>query len=159
MAIDDEILSTPEDDTEAPPLVLVRYGLAKEIQLFADSLVFVAREEGEADRFMLDTIRTLLIQPGDKVPSKLLVLLELADGQTIIVGEGMTNVAAFSELLAVLGEVAPQIKLDPPDMADKLRQAVTNRRQSNLGCYGAVLGATLLIVLVCVIGNIITHFH
>ncbi len=146
--------SAPADET---PIAVVRYGLAKEIQLLPNALAFLAREEGEVDRFALASIRTISLQPGERIPSKLLLLLELADGTTLIAAEGMTNVQAFRQLLMRLQEIAPQIVLDPPDMDEQLAQAVINRRQTNLGCYGTFLAAVLLIVLVFVIGNFILH--
>ncbi len=147
----------PLDAPEETPLVVVRYGLAKEIQLFPDALVFLSREEGDADRFSLASIRRLIMQPGEKIPSKLIVLLELDDGTMLIAGEGMTNVRDFRKLLVHLPDVAPHIQLDPPDMDAQLQQALANRRQTNLGCYGAVLAAALFIVLIFVISNLLSH--
>lgn len=141
------------------PLALVRYGIAREIQLFPDALVFVEREDAEASRFDLATIRTLIVQPGERVPSKLLILLELNDGATVIAAEGMTNVRAFLRFLPALQAAAPHLRLDPPDMAAQLDQAVANRRQANLGCYGAVAAAALLIVLIFLIGSLIIHLR
>jgi len=156
---DDPNALPPFEAPEETPLVVVRYGLAKEIQLLPDALVFLSHEEGDADRFPLASIRRLIVQPGEKIPSKLIVMLELDDGTTLIAGEGMTNVRAFRQLLAHLPEVAPHLQLDPPDMDVQLQQAVTNRRQTNLGCYGAVLAATFLVVLIFVISNLLSHHH
>jgi hypothetical protein len=84
-----------------------------------------------------------------------MVLVELDDGNTIIAAEGMTNVRAFRAMLPLLRERAPHIEFDPPDLDEQLLQAVTNRRQSNMGCYLFVLASFLLIALICVVGNFI----
>lgn len=147
----------PTEDVAPAPLAMVRYGLAKEIQLFPEELVFIAREEGDANHFALRAIRRLIMQPGEVIPSKLLLLLELDDGTTIIAAEGMTNVRAFRQLLSQLVGVAPQIALDPPDLDAQLAQAAINRRQTSLGCYGVFFAALLLIALIFIIGQIVTH--
>ena len=148
-------MSDPDEAADQAPLVLVRYGLAREIQLFPDALVFVSREENDEDRFPLSDIRQIIMQPGERIPSKLLLLLELADGPPIIVAEGMTNVRDFRQILARLPELAPHITLDPADMDAQLAQAVRNRRQTNLGCYSVFLTVFVLIALICVIGNLL----
>jgi len=150
-----EAIPVPEPDE--PMLALVRYGLAKEIQLYSDAFVFVSREEGEADRIPFDQIQRLMLQPGERIPSKLIIMLELVGDTTIIVGEGMTNVRDFLRMLPLLYEVAPHIQLDPLDMDEQLQQAVRNRRQSNSGCYIFVLLSIVLVVVVCALGNLITH--
>jgi hypothetical protein len=154
---DDNLDIAPSETTadQGPVLALVRYGLAKEIRLYADVLDFVAREEGGSDRFALANIRHITIQPGEVIPSKLMVLVELDDGNTIIAAEGMTNVRAFRAMLPLLRERAPHIEFDPSDLDEQLLQAVTNRRQSNMGCYLFVLASFLLIALICVVGNFI----
>ncbi len=157
-------MTTDSTDSQAEAgdeqvLALVRYGLGKEIRLFPTRIAFISREEGDDDRFELSKIRALGLQPGEHIPSKLIVLLEFLDGTSIIVGEGMTNVRDFTHLLSVLSEVAPQIALDPPDMAEQLRQAVVNRRQSNLGCYVAVLVSALVLAAICALGNLLIHLR
>ncbi len=147
--------SSSADDTQ--PLRSLRYGLAKEIQLFPDSLVFVAREEGDEQRFNLANIRRLSIEPGERVPSKLIMLLELDDGNTVIAAEGMTNVRAFREMLPLIKQQAPHIVFEPEDLSDQLQQALINRRQTNFGCYGVVLVAILVVLLVCGLGQLFTH--
>ncbi len=145
----------PLEDGDAAPLALVRYGLAKEIRLYPDTLTFVEREDGEVNRFALASIRRLSLQPGEKQPSKLVMVIELEDGTAVIAAEGMTNVSDFRQMLPLLSELAPAIVLEPADMADQLLQAVTNRRQANLGCYVTVLVSFGLVALLCVIGNFI----
>src|SRR5579875_594914 len=138
---------------EGDMLALVRYGLAKEIRLYPNSLAFIEREAGENNLFALANIRRLSVQPGENIPSKLVVLLELDDGTAVIAAEGMTNVRDFRRMLPQLRERAPHIEFDPLDLDEQLAQAVQNRRQSNLGCYAFVLGSFLLIALICVIGT------
>ena len=146
---------TPPDEGETASLALVRYGLAKEIRLYPDALTFIEREDGETNRFLLANIRRISMQPGEKLPSKLVLLVDLEDGTTVIAAEGMTNVRDFRRLLPLLREQAPHIELDPPDMADQLQQAVTNRRQANLGCYLTVFVSFGLVALLCIIGNLV----
>ncbi|MBA3826137.1 MAG: hypothetical protein H0X24_19830 [Ktedonobacterales bacterium] len=145
----------PPEDGEAAPLALVRYGLAKEIRLYPDALTFIEREDGEVNRFILASIRRISLQPGEKIPSKLVLLVELEDSTTVIAAEGMTNVRDFRRLLPRLRELAPAIEFEPADLDDQLLQAVTNRRQANLGCYATVLVSFGLVALLCVIGNLV----
>lgn len=157
MTDDPTPLAQPGDNPEAHLLALVRYGLGKEIRLYPDTLMLVEHEEGEVNKFSLDNIRRLVLQPGERIPSKLILIIELEDGTAVIAGEGMTNVRDFRHLLPILQEHAPHIALDPPDMDAQLAQALVNRRQASVGCYGVVLVAVLLIVLVCVLGNLLHH--
>lgn len=135
---------TSRQADEEQPLASVRYGLGKELQLFPESLVVLRREEFEADRFALASIRRIILTPGDPNPSKLILMLDLDDGSTVIAAEGMSSVAEFRKLLSKLREIAPQIETDPPDMDAQLGQALDIRRRSLLGCYGSVVGACLL---------------
>lgn len=139
----DETAEQVESDQEQP-LARVRYGLGKELQLYPASLVILRREEFEADRFDLATIRRIILTPGEPNPSKLILMLELDDGNTVIAAEGMSNVAEFRTLLSKLREIAPQIETDPPDMDTQLGQALDIRRRSLLGCYGSIIGACVL---------------
>jgi hypothetical protein len=145
----------PSDGGEAAPLAVVRYGLAKEIRLYPDALTFVEKEEGEVNRFNFATIRRISLQPGEKIPSKLVLLVELEDGTAVIAAEGMTNVRDFGRMLPLLHQYAPDVELDPPDMDEQLVQAVVNRRQTNLGCFLTVLVSFGLVALLCVIGNFV----
>ncbi|HEX9037089.1 MAG TPA: hypothetical protein VF808_08895 [Ktedonobacterales bacterium] len=137
-----------EPDTGPQPLARVRYSFGKELQLFPDSFVLLRREEAEADRVELSSVKRLILTPGEPNPSKLLLMFDLDDGNTIIAAEGMTAVAEFRALLAKLREIAPQIELDPPDLDDQLKQALDIRRRSLIGCYGSILAACLLIWIV-----------
>ena len=140
----------PEDATRPTrqPLSIVRYGIAKELRLYPDRLVTVAYEEGEETAYYFDSIKRLILMPGEHIPSKLMLMLDLADDNTIIVAEGMSNVKDFRKLLARLAEVQPAIELDPPDMDEQLRQALEIRRRSNFGCYGFVLATFLVTIAV-----------
>lgn len=140
----DEASEEATETAEEQPLARVRYGLGKELQLFPDSLVILRREEFAADRFELAHIRRIILTPGDPNPSKLILMLELDDGNTIIAAEGMSSVADFRTLLSKLREVAPQIETDPPDMDAQLGQALDIRRRSLLGCYGSIAAACIL---------------
>jgi hypothetical protein len=121
------------------PISVVRYGMGKEIQLYTGELVITSREEGKEIRLPLETIERLTLTPGDPNPSKLVLLADLTDSSTMLLVEGMTNARDFREMLPHLAELAPEIQLDPPDMAEQLRQALNNRRAWNLTCYGAII--------------------
>lgn len=146
-------LSSEEGDAQASeagaqPLTRVRYGMGKELLLYPDSFVLLRREEAEADRVELASIKRLTLTPGEPNPSKLILMFDLDSGHTIIAAEGMTSVNEFRVLLAKLHDVAPHIELDPPDMDEQLKQAIDIRRRSLIGCYGAVLGSCALLWIV-----------
>jgi hypothetical protein len=130
------------------PLSIVRYGIAKELRLYSDRLVTVAYEEGEETAYYFDAIKRLILMPGEHIPSKLMLMLDLNDGSTIIVAEGMSNVKDFRKLLAQLAGAQPNVELDPPDMDEQLRQALEIRRRSNFGCYGFVLATFLATIAI-----------
>ncbi len=121
------------------PLSVVRYGLGKEIQLFRDELAVVSLEEAKEMRLPLDTLERLTLTPGDPNPSKLLLIADLFDGTSLVLAEGMSNARDFRLMLPQLLELCPDLQLDPPDMAEQLRQALNNRRAWNLTCLGAIL--------------------
>ena len=148
-ADDGKAPGVPEDEEQ--PLARVRYGLGKELRLLPDAFVVLLREEQDEMRFALANIERLTLAPGDHTPSKLVLMLDLDDGNTVIAAEGVTNVRDFRKLLARLTEVAPQIELDPPDMDEQLRQALEIRTRAQLGCYGAVLATILLIWIIYLI--------
>ncbi len=137
-----------ESETGEQPLARVRYGLGKELLLYPDSFVLLRREEAEADRINLASVKRLILTPGDPNPSKLILMFDLDDGNTIIAAEGMTSVGEFRALLAKLRDIAPHIELDPPDMDTQLKQALDIRRRSLIGCYGAVLGLCALLWII-----------
>lgn len=138
-------------EEEAQPLVRVRYGLGKELLLYPDAFVVVHKEERDELRLNLDNIRRLILAPGEYTPSKLVLMFDLDDGNTIIAAEGMTNVRDFRKLLARLVEIRPEIELDPPNMDEQLMQALDIRKRSLIGCYGFVFGVVLLIWIVYLI--------
>jgi hypothetical protein len=147
--------SERDDDTseyaeEIQPLARVRYGIAKELRLYPDIFVAESLEEHEETRVSLDNIKRIVLTPGEHIPSKLVLMFDLDDDNTVIVAEGMTNVRAFRTLLAQLHELRPEIELDPPDMDEQLRQALDIRRRSQLGCYGAL--AILLVLWLIFLG-------
>lgn len=133
---------------EPQPLARVRYGLGKELLLFHDAFVVVHKEEHDELRLTLDNIRRLILAPGDYTPSKLVLMFDLDDGNTIIAAEGMSNVRDFRKLLAQLVVLKPEIELDPPNMDEQLMQALDIRKRSLIGCYGVVFGACLLIWII-----------
>jgi hypothetical protein len=135
---------------EPQPLARVRYGIAKELRLYPDMFVAESLEEREETRISLDNIKRIVLTPGEHVPSKLVLMFDLDDDNTVIVAEGMTNVRDFRTLLAKLHELRPEIELDPPDMDEQLRQALEIRRRSQLGCYGVM--AILLVLWLVFLG-------
>ncbi|HEX6122526.1 MAG TPA: hypothetical protein VFY89_05170 [Ktedonobacterales bacterium] len=143
----DSTLAIDDADGEPQPLARVRYGLGKEILLYPDAFAIVRKEEAEELRISLDSIRRLVLAPGEYTPSKLVLMFDLDDDTTIIAAEGMTNVRDFRKLLATLAEVRPEIALDPPDMSDQLAQALDIRRRHLIGCYGTFFGICLLLLI------------
>lgn len=127
------------ENTNPYPISVVRYGMGKEIQLYTGELVITSREEGKEIRLPLETIERLTLTPGDPNPSKLVLMADLTDGSTMLLVEGMTNARGFREMIPRLTELRPEIQLDPPDMAEQLRQALNNRRAWNLTCYGTII--------------------
>ncbi len=121
------------------PVSVVRYGMGKEIQLYADELVVTSREESKEVRLPLKTVERLTLTPGDPNPAKLVLLADLTDGSSMLLAEGMTNARDFREMLPRLTELYPEIQLDPPDMAEQLRQALNTRRAWSLTCYGTIM--------------------
>ncbi len=152
--------ATPDESTEPTPLARVRYGLAKELRLYPDSLVVELKEEHEETRYNLDRIKRLILTPGDYNPAKLVLMFDLDDGNTVIAAEGMTNVRDFRTLLAKLRESRPQIELDPPDMDAQLQQALEIRRRSMLGCYGGIAGVCVALwIIYLVVAYVGAHAH
>lgn len=138
------------------PISVVRYGMGKEIQLYTQELVVKSREEGREVRLPLETIERLTLAPGESNPARLVLIADLTDGSTILLVEGMTNARDFRTMLPHLTRICPELQLDPPDMAEQLRQALNNRRAWNLTCLGAMIVICLflygLYLLVAFIG-------
>jgi hypothetical protein len=141
---DDNPGSDASLEDEDQPLARVRYGLAKELRLYPDALVVMHREERDELRFELDSVRRLILSPGEYTPSKLVLMLERADGETVVAEQAMTNARDFRTLIQRLHEIRPQIELDPPNMDEQLMQALDIKRRTQIGCYGVVLGSCLL---------------
>lgn len=129
-------------------LARVRFGLGKELQLYADELVVVQHEAHDELRLRLANLKRMILAPGDPTPSKLVVLFDLDDGNTIIAAEGMSNVRDFRKLLARLVEIKPDLELEPANMDEQLAQALDIRRRSLIGCYGFILAACVLVWVV-----------
>jgi hypothetical protein len=132
-----------ENDEKKVPISSVRFGIGKEIELYLDELVVTVREEGRETRVPLETIKRLTLIPGDPTPSKLILMADLTDDSTILLAEGMSNARDFRAMIPHLIELCPELELEPPDMAEQLRQALNNRRAWAITCYGAI-------VLLCV---------
>jgi hypothetical protein len=139
------------------PLARVPYGLGKELRLYPDEFVTRQNEVDDEIRIRLEHIRRVIMMPGEFTPSKLVLMLELDDGNTLIAAEGMTNVRDFRRLLAVLAETHPEIELDPPNMDEQLMQALDIKRRSLLGCYGFFLGSCLLLWIIYLVVAFIGH--
>jgi hypothetical protein len=139
------------------PVSVVRYGIGKEMRLYPDELV-VSSQEDEPLQIQLSAIQRLTLMPGDPNPSKLVLLADLDDGNTIILVEGMSNARDFRAMLPRLLELKPDIELDPPDMSEQLWQALNTRRAWTITCYGSfLLICVLLYILYLVVAYIGAH--
>jgi hypothetical protein len=157
---DDEIAGGVEtSESETPPLARVRYGLGKELRLYPDAFVVLLREEHEELRYSLANIRRIILTPGEYTPSKLVLMFELDDGNTVIAAEGMSNVRGFRTLLKRLDELHLPIELDPPDMDEQLRQALVIRSRYQMGCYGLILGVCLILTIIYLVVAFIGAHH
>ena len=147
-----------ENNEKKVPISTVRFGIGKEMRLYLDELVVTVREEGRETRVPLETIRRLTLMPGDPTPSKLILMADLIDDSTILLAEGMSNARDFRAMIPHLVELCPDLELEPPDMAEQLRQAINNRRAWAITCYGAiVLLCLFLYVLYLVVAYVGTH--
>ncbi|MFI5272659.1 MAG: hypothetical protein ACHQ4H_06460 [Ktedonobacterales bacterium] len=151
--------ATAEDGAEEAPLIRVRYGLGKELRLYPDAIVVAYLEAHEETRYTLANIRRLILMPGDYTPSKLVLMFELDDGNTVIATEGMTNVRAFRPFLAQFKQIAPQIELDPENMDEQLSQALDIKRRYSLGCYGAVIGSCVVLWILYLVVAFVGQQH
>lgn len=136
----------------------VRFGMGKEIQLYPDELVVTSKEEDHETRVPLETIKGLILVPGELNPAKLILMADLTDETTIILAEGMSNAKDFRAMLPQLIELCPDLQLDPPDMGEQLRQALNSRRAWALTCYGTIILICIaLFVLYLVVAYIGAH--
>jgi hypothetical protein len=154
-AREDEI----QDEFEEAPLARVRYGLGKELRLYPDAFTVLLREEHEELRYALANIKRLVLTPGEHNPSKLVLMFELDDGNTVIAAEGVSNVRGFRRLISALAELHLPIELDPPDMDEQLKQALEIRSRYQMGCYGLVLGSCLLLTIAYLIVALFGAHH
>jgi hypothetical protein len=151
-----------ENETEnqayhGAPISVVRYGIGKEIRLYPDELT-VTSQEDEPIQLQLSAINRLTLMPGDPNPSKLVLLADMDDGNTVILVEGMSNARDFRAMLPHLLELKPDLELDPPDMSDQLWQALNTKRAWTITCYGSfLLICALLYVLYLVVAYIGAH--
>ena len=135
-------------DEDSEILERVRYGLGKELRLYPTEFAVVNLETREEMRVSLENMRRLILAPGDPVPSKLVLMFDLDDGNTIIAAEGMSNVKDFRRLLTQLMAIKPDLELDPPNMDEQLMQALDIKRRAQIGCYGVLFGSCILIWVV-----------
>jgi hypothetical protein len=140
------------------PISTVRFGIGKELRLYNDELVTTGSEEEKELHVQLKAIKGLTLMPGDPNPSKLILMADLDDDTTIILAEGMSNARDFRKMLPHINELNPDLQLDPPDMAEQLRQALNTRRAWTLTCYGSfILICVMLYVLYLVVAFIGSH--
>ncbi|HLI09625.1 MAG TPA: hypothetical protein VKV40_23890 [Ktedonobacteraceae bacterium] len=140
------------------PISTVRFGIGKEIRLYLDEIVVTSREAGQELQVPLQEIKRLTLMPGEPAPSRLILMADLTDNTTIILAEGMTNARDFRAMIPHLVELIPDLELEPPDMAEQLRQALNNRRAWALTCYGAiVLLCIFLFALYLIVAYLGTH--
>src|ERR1700724_3445283 len=121
------------------PVSVVRFGIGKEPQLYPDERVITGAEEDQEIRLRLESIKRLILTPGDPNPSKLILMADLDDDTTVILAEGMSNARDFRAILPSIREFCPAMQFDPPDMEEQLRQALNTRRAWTLTCYGTFL--------------------
>ncbi len=147
------------DHVRQPPISVVRFGMGKEIQLFKDELVVTGAEEDQETRVQLNALKRLILVPGDPNPSKLVLMADLDDDTTIILAEGMSNARDFRAMLPHLQELQPDLLLDPPDMAEQLRQALNTRRAWTLTCYGTFLLVCILLYILYLVVAYLGNHH
>ncbi len=141
------------------PVYVVRFGIGKEIQLYRNELVITGQEEERAQHTPLSEIKRLILTPGEPNPSKLILMADLTDDNTIVLAEGMTNARDFRQMLPHLQELVPDLQLDPPDMAEQLRQALNNRRAWTLTCYGTIALLCISLYLLYLIVTYLRTLH
>jgi hypothetical protein len=151
-------MSEEQDVTEVPVKV-VRYGIGKELRLYADELAVTGVEEGQEIRLRLESISRLILVPGDPNPSKLVLMADLNDDTTVILAEGMSNARDFRAMLPRIREFCPDMQFDPPDMEEQLRQALNTRRAWSLTCYGTILLICIMLFVIYLVVAFIGAHH
>lgn len=147
-----------EQDVYQAPVKVVRFGIGKELRLYANELAVTGVEEDQEIRLRLESIKRLILMPGDPNPARLVLMADLDDDTTVILAEGMTNARGFRAMLPQIREFCPDMQFDPPDMEEQLRQALNTRRAWTLTCYGTFLLVCLaLLVLYLIVAYIGAH--
>ena len=148
-----------EQDVQQAPVKVVRFGIGKELRLYANELAITGVEEDQEVRLRLESIKRLILVPGDPNPAKLVLMADLDDDTTVILAEGMTNARGFRAMLPQIREFCPDMQFDPPDMEEQLRQALNTRRAWTLTCYGTFLLVCVLLLLLYLIVAYIGAHH
>ena len=136
-----------EQNVHQAPVKVVRFGIGKELRLYAGELAVTGVEEDQEIRLRLESIKRLILVPGEPNPARLVLMADLDDDTTVILVEGMTNARGFRAMLPQIREFCPDIQFDPPDMEEQLRQALNTRRAWTLTCYGTFLLVCLVLLL------------
>ena len=148
-----------EQDVYRAPVKVVRFGIGKELRLYADELAVTGAEEGQEIRLRLESIKRLILVPGDPNPSRLVLMADLDDDATVILAEGMSNARDFRAMLPRIREFCPDMQFDPPDMEEQLRQALNTRRAWTLTCYGTFLLICIVLFLIYLVVAYIGAHH
>jgi hypothetical protein len=148
-----------EQDVSRAPVKVVRFGIGKELRLYADELAVTGVEEGQEIRLRLESIGRLILVPGDPNPSKLVLMADLDDDTTVILAEGMSNARDFRAMLPRIREFCPDMQFDPPDMEEQLRQALNTRRAWSLTCYGTILLICIMLFVIYLVVAFIGAHH
>jgi hypothetical protein len=148
-----------EQDVYNGPVKVVRFGVGKELRLYAGELAVTGVEEDQEIRLHLESIKRLILVPGDPNPAKLVLMADLDDDTTVILAEGMSNARDFRAMLPRIREFSPDIQFDPPDMEEQLRQALNTRRAWTLTCYGTFLLICVVLFLIYLVVAFIGAHH
>ncbi len=148
-----------EQDVSRAPVKVVRFGIGKELRLYAGELAVTGVEEGQEIRLRLESISRLILAPGDPNPSKLVLMADLNDDTTVILAEGMSNARDFRDMLPRIREFCPDMHFDPPDMEEQLRQALNTRRAWTLTCYGTILLICIMLFVIYLVVAFIGAHH
>lgn len=148
-----------EQDVHQAPVKVVRFGIGKELRLYASELAVTGVEEDQEIRLRLESIKRLILVPGDPNPARLVLMADLDDDTTVILAEGMSNARDFRAMLPRIREFCPDMQFDPPDMEEQLRQALNTRRAWTLTCYGTFLLVCLVLLLVYLVVAYIGAHH
>ena len=148
-----------EQDVHQAPVKIVRFGIGKELRLYPEELAVTGVEEDQEIRLRLESIKRLILVPGESNPARLVLMADLDDDTTVILAEGMTNARGFRAMLPQIREFCPDMQFDPPDMEEQLRQALNTRRAWTLTCYGTFLLVCLVLLLLYLVVAYIGAHH